>query len=183
MTDATSISESRSTGRDPDETRTIADEAGLAFVRSREGDYVSPPGRKDRPNNGVSNRPRPLLPVARSGHTFRSETRPALPLLAVLARISLAIAEREAKTEDNGHRARQSAVKETAVPAPNAQPSSSRVSRIATVTSSSRPVTSIGTVLPRQGVNRSRRLATARSSKVAAPLAKRLTSAGRSGDD
>jgi len=37
MTDETSFVEVRPTGGNPDETRTIPDEASLAFVRPREG--------------------------------------------------------------------------------------------------------------------------------------------------
>jgi len=50
MTDGRPFSEVEPDGRNPDATRTNADEARLAFVRPREGDSKSPPGRKDSPN-------------------------------------------------------------------------------------------------------------------------------------
>jgi hypothetical protein len=50
MTDGSAFVDVRPDGRNPDETRTIAAAASLSFVRPREGDSQSPPGRNDSLN-------------------------------------------------------------------------------------------------------------------------------------
>lgn len=181
MTDADSVFELQPNGRTPDEPRTIADEASLAFVRLREGDYVSPPGRKDGPNDGASNRPRPLSLVAPSAHMVRGETRPALPLLAVLARISLEIAARESKTEHPVFGARESDPNGTEITTPNTRvpPSVTQIAKVHDDQSTGN-ISLYGQ--RRHGDSSPRRLATSGSSEVDSSLARRLTSVTRSGD-
>ena len=119
-------------------------------------------------------------PGGSPARTIRGETRPALPLVAVLARISLDIALREANSEDPVNRTRQAGEMETADL--DAHRYSRSVSRLAKVHDEQ----STGIIkLVRTSVAgrlQPMRLATPRPSEGDASLTKRLTSVTRSGD-
>lgn len=103
MKDGTPFSEVGLNGCNPDEARTMTDGASLSFVRPREGDSKSPPGREDSPTATSDPVPDLSRPAGRTwtGTRLRVDgTGPAgLPLLSVVARVALAVAAREIATE------------------------------------------------------------------------------------
>lgn len=79
MTDATCFLVVERTGQNPDEPRTMTDRATLSFVRPREGDSKSPPGRKDSPNrneDGTGGLQPPAPPVTTALCVERGSTTP-----------------------------------------------------------------------------------------------------------
>jgi hypothetical protein len=79
MTDGTRVLGVEWTGQNPDEPRTMTGRATLAFVRPREGDSKSPPGRKDSPNrneDGTGGLQPPAPPVTTALRVERGSTTP-----------------------------------------------------------------------------------------------------------
>jgi hypothetical protein len=79
MTNGTCVLVVERGGQNPDEPRTMTDRATLAFVRPREGDSKSPPGRKDSPNRnegGTGGLQPPAPPVTTALVVERGSTTP-----------------------------------------------------------------------------------------------------------